>query len=97
MVTARYLLRRPKAPGAARLFVDQQVMPTAIDLAAMAEAGAERLAVCTKAQPAATLAAAFGLSFLLATLAGRKKQTLIRGIGSIRPALRNRRRTVLRA
>jgi len=70
VVTRAYLLKKPAAPSAQKVFLDQVVIPRAIDTVAAVEAGLEKLSLATRRSPAASLAAATGLGWLLAT-AGR--------------------------
>jgi hypothetical protein len=64
MVDRDYVLEKKPPPGRWKVFLDQQVVPTAIDAAATAEAGVEFVSVRTREAPIAMLMVAFGLSFL---------------------------------
>jgi len=72
MVTNSYMLARPRAPSPLKRYVDQQVIPAAIDAAATVEAGIERLAIRTRHHTASTLAIAFAIGLLLAAAITRR-------------------------
>lgn len=72
MVQAGYLLARKRAPSELRRFVNQQVIPTAIDGAAAMEAALEQLSVRTRRRPMTALGAAAGVGLVAGLLTGRR-------------------------
>ena len=65
MVSRAYLLDEPSPPSAAKVLLDLKVTPFLINLAALAEAPLETVAVQARARPIAWLAAAFASGCLL--------------------------------
>lgn len=61
MVSRSYMEAQRPRPTSLKRFVDQQVMPAAIDLAGGMEAGLERLATTVRQRPATVLAASVAL------------------------------------
>lgn len=59
MVSQRYLLDKPPAPGAWKRWVDQAAIPAAIDLAGRCETVLEHGAVRARRAPLLALGAAF--------------------------------------
>jgi hypothetical protein len=64
MVDRSYLLNRPPRPSGLKRYVDQEVIPLAIDAAGALEAVLERLSRRAAAQPLTAAAAAFGIGLL---------------------------------
>lgn len=72
MVSRRYILHQRQAPGAMGLYVDQTVLPAAIDAAATAEAWLEETASTIRRRPRAAVAVAALAGLLLAALLPRR-------------------------
>ena len=73
MVSPSYMTERRAPPGAAQLFLNQRLVPAAIDGLAGLEVVAERLAQRVRGSPAAAVVAAIGLGFLLALPRRRRR------------------------
>ncbi|WP_419758896.1 hypothetical protein [Acidisoma sp.] len=71
MVDVSYLLDKPPAPAGLRSFVNQHVVPPAIDIAAAVESAVYELGEQVRAQPAASILAAAALGLVAGTLVFR--------------------------
>ncbi len=69
MVSRDYLLKKGAGPSAPKLFLDQTIIPAAIDAAGAVEGVLERVAVRVRRMPVAALAAALGTGTLVTLLA----------------------------
>ena len=69
MVSRDYMLKKEGGPSAPKLFLDQKVIPAAIDAAGAVEGVLERVAVRVRRMPVAALAAALGTGTLVTLLA----------------------------
>ena len=69
MVGRDYLLKKGAGPSAPKLFLDQKVIPQAIDAAGAVESLVERVAVRVRRMPVTALAAAIGTGTLVTLLA----------------------------
>jgi hypothetical protein len=74
MVSKAYLLEKPAAPSAGKLFLDQHLIPLMIDAAGAVEQELERVAGIARAAPLASLAAALGVGWILRTVLAKTKQ-----------------------
>jgi hypothetical protein len=74
MVGKSYLRRKPDPPSALKLFLDQRIMPMAIDGAASLETGLARASRHLQRNSAMSLGLALGMGVLLA-LAVRPRRT----------------------
>jgi hypothetical protein len=63
MVSVGYLIDKPAAPSALRRFVNQRVIPQAIDAAGVVESAAYELGEQVRRRPGASLAVAALLGF----------------------------------
>ena len=66
MVDRSYMLAQPDGPSALKRFVDQAVIPAAIDAAALVERGLDQLAGSVRRRPSAAL----GMTVVGCMLAG---------------------------
>ena len=66
MITRDYLLEKPRGPSAAKVFLDQRVIPAAIDAAGACEVALERASQRTGLSVPVLLAGAGGLLALVA-------------------------------
>ena len=69
MVGRDYLLKKGEGPSAPKLFLDQRVIPLAIDAAGAVEGVLERVAVRVRRMPVSALVAALGSGTLVTLLA----------------------------
>ncbi len=69
MVDRDYMLKKGAGPSAPKLFLDQTVIPVAIDAAGAVEGVLEQVAVRVRRTPVAALAAALGTGTLVTLLA----------------------------
>ena len=69
MISRDYLLKKEGGPSAPKLFLDQKVIPVAIDAAGAVEGALERVAVRVRRMPVSALAAALGTGTLVTLLA----------------------------
>ena len=69
MIDRDYLLKKGGGPSAPKLFLDQRVIPLAIDAAGAVEGALERVAVRVRRMPVAALIAALGSGTLITLLA----------------------------
>ena len=69
MVGRDYMLKKGAGPSAPKVFLDQKVVPAAIDAAGAVEGVLELLAVRVRRTPVAALAAALGAGTLVTLLA----------------------------
>ena len=69
MIDRDYLLKKGAGPSAPKLFLDQKVIPMAIDAAGAVEGVLERVAVRVRRRPVSALAAALGTGTLVTLLA----------------------------
>jgi hypothetical protein len=65
------MLERPPAPSAPRRYLHQHAFPVLIDAAGALEAGLERAAVATRAEPVRMLALAAATGWLVSRLTDR--------------------------
>ena len=72
MVTDSYLLDKRPPPASVRSFIDEDVIPAMIDLAAGVETASEFLAVAARRYPLTMLAFAFGAGILTTRRSPRK-------------------------
>ena len=79
MVSRSYMEAQRPRPTPLKRFVDQQVVPAAIDMAGGVEAGLERLAATVRQRPATVLAASVALGaavpFLLLLACAQSRRT----------------------
>ncbi len=73
MVSKRYMLHDPGPPTPAKVFVDQQVIPTVIDALAGGEALLERLAGRIRAAPLLAVVVAGCIGAAAGTTRSRRK------------------------
>lgn len=66
MIDGSYMVGGRSRPGAARRYLDQVVVPAAIDVAGGAEAGLERVAEAVRLRPGV----AMGMAMLVGVLVG---------------------------
>ncbi len=71
MVSASYLVDKPKGPSEMARVFHQRVLPPVIDAAAQVEAVLERVAQTSRRSPFTALGIAFGIGFLASTLRPR--------------------------
>ncbi len=69
MVSRDYMLKKGAGPSGAKVFLDQKVVPAAINAAGAVEGVLELLAVRVRRMPVAALAAALGTGTLVTLLA----------------------------
>ena len=69
MISRDYLLKKEGGPSAPKLFLDQTVIPMAIDAAGAVEGALERVAVRVRRMPVSALMAALGSGTLITLLA----------------------------
>ena len=69
MIGRDYMLKKGGGPSSPKLFLDQTIIPMAIDAAGGVEGMLERLAVRVRLMPVAALAAALGTGTLVTLLA----------------------------
>ncbi len=68
MVDRDYMLKKGAGPSAPKVFLDQKVVPAAINAAGAVEGVLERVAVRVRRMPVAALAAALGTGTLMMLL-----------------------------
>jgi hypothetical protein len=75
MVGRHYLLETRSRPGGLKIYVDQRLIPAAIDIAGGVESAAERVAVRVRRLPLLMVGAAFGFGLIAAQvrLRGRSR------------------------
>lgn len=82
MVDKAYMLHKPPGPGPAKRYLDQVMLPVAIDLAGSGEVAIQRLSERSGIRPAVILGGLAGGAILLAALAlGRQDRRGRRGGG----------------
>ncbi len=69
MVDKTYMLEKPPGPSAFKLFLDQRVLPLAIDVAGAGEVAVQRLSRRTGVPPALLIGAAAGTCMVAAAIA----------------------------
>lgn len=68
MVDRGYLLDKPAPPSPVMVFIDQKVIPVAIDAAGTAEVALNQMFVATRKRPFTGLGIALSLGYLAAVL-----------------------------
>jgi ElaB/YqjD/DUF883 family membrane-anchored ribosome-binding protein len=68
MVEVSYLIDRPGPPSGLKSFINQRMVPPAIDAAGAVESAVYELGEQVRAQPVASLAVAAALGFVAGTL-----------------------------
>ena len=69
MVGRDYMLKKGAGPSAPKVFLDQKMLPVAINAAGAVEGVLEKLAVRVRRKPVVALAAALGTGTLVTLLA----------------------------